>query len=97
MDGYLSCTAIREKYFNIEIFLEWIQDELLPHCNLYPESKSIICLDNVNIHIDLRIQHVVEKVGLLLKFLPSYSPDFNPIELLFNVLKAWIRRHFKRL
>ncbi|KAF2174675.1 hypothetical protein K469DRAFT_613756, partial [Zopfia rhizophila CBS 207.26] len=27
-------------------------------------------------------------------FLPPYSPDFNPIELTFGVLKAWIRRNY---
>jgi cytochrome c oxidase assembly protein Cox11 len=27
------------------------------------------------------------------EFLPPYSPDFNPIELGFSAIKAWIRRH----
>ncbi|EIM82175.1 uncharacterized protein STEHIDRAFT_65601 [Stereum hirsutum FP-91666 SS1] len=26
-------------------------------------------------------------------FLPPYSPDFNPIELAFSTIKAWIRRN----
>jgi transposase len=26
-------------------------------------------------------------------FLPPYSPDYNPIELAFSSMKAWIRRH----
>ncbi len=26
--------------------------------------------------------------------MPPYSPDYNPIELTFSVLKAWVRRHF---
>ena len=97
INEYLSCTAIREGYFNIETFLKWIQDELLSHYNPYPESKSIIYLNNINIHIDSRIQHAVEEVDLLLKFLSPYSSDFNLIELSFNVLKTWMRRYFKRL
>jgi len=28
------------------------------------------------------------------RYLPPYSPDYNPIELTFSVLKAWVRRHF---
>lgn len=31
--------------------------------------------------------------GVLLIFLPPYSPDYNPIELSFSPLKAWIKRH----
>jgi hypothetical protein len=31
------------------------------------------------------------------KYLPPYSPDFNPIELTFATLKAWIRRHYHYL
>ena len=84
MNEYLLYTTIR----NIEIFLKWIQDELLFYYNSYLELKSIIYLNNVNIYIDFRIQHVVEKVNLLLKFLLSYSSNFNFIELLFNVLKT---------
>ena len=30
----------------------------------------------------------------MLRYLPPYSPDFNPIELIFGLLKAWIRRNF---
>lgn len=31
--------------------------------------------------------------GVLLKYLPPYSSDLNPIETSFSVLKAWIKRH----
>ncbi len=31
-----------------------------------------------------------------MRFLPPYSPDFNPIEESFGVLKAFIRRHYRR-
>jgi transposase len=33
--------------------------------------------------------------GVLLKFLPLYSLDFNPIEATFKDLKAWIKRNYK--
>ena len=33
--------------------------------------------------------------GCLIKYLPPYSPDYNPIELTFSILKAWMRRHFE--
>ena len=31
--------------------------------------------------------------GVILAFLPPYSPDFNPIEELFSVIKHWIKRN----
>ena len=34
-----------------------------------------------------------DNAGVLLKYLPPYSPDFNPIEEAFAELKAWIKRN----
>ena len=34
---------------------------------------------------------MVTAAGVMLKYLPPYSPDFNLIELSFHELKAWIR------
>jgi len=31
------------------------------------------------------------------RYLPSYSPDYNLIELIFSILKAWVRRHFEEI
>lgn len=36
-----------------------------------------------------------EEAGVLLQYLPPYSPDLNPIETSFAILKSWIRRHFE--
>jgi len=33
-------------------------------------------------------------VGVILEFLPLYSPDFNPIKATFKDLKTWIRRNY---
>ena len=96
-EGYLPYTAVRQGYFNQETFFEWIQNELLPYCNPYPGPRSTICLDNSSVHVDPRVQNIVEDTGCLLKFLPLYSPKFSPIELLFSVLKAWIRRYWRGL
>jgi transposase len=87
-------------------------DELLLRMNRYdPEhhpSKSVIVLDNCQIHKDPdTLQHILDRYVLHLKcmlnliflsgmryvFLPPYSPDYNPIELAFSSMKAWFRRH----
>ncbi|OWZ12039.1 Transposase [Phytophthora megakarya] len=38
------------------------------------------------------IQDLVHEVGALL-FLPPYSPDMNPIEVQFSLLKRWVQKH----
>ena len=37
------------------------------------------------------VRAAIEQVGAHLRFLPPYSPDFNPIELAFAKLKAFLR------
>jgi len=54
----------------------------------------VIMLDNCSTHIDERVREVVQAEGHLVRFLPTYSPDFNPIELTFSVSKAQIRCHY---
>lgn len=95
LDGYLSCTSIREGEYSTDEFLQWIVHDLLPQCQAYPASRSVIVLDHDSRHVDPRVQLAIEEKGCVLKSLPPYSPDYSPIELTFSVLKAWIRRHFK--
>lgn len=40
----------------------------------------------------LVLREAIEKVGARLLFLPPYSPDFNPIEMVFSKLKALLRK-----
>ena len=36
---------------------------------------------------------ICEQAGIRLKYSPPYSPDLNPIETSFSVLKTWIKIH----
>jgi transposase len=54
-------------------------------------------MDNASIYKDRRILEACDEAGVLLKFLPPYSPDFNPIEAMFKDLKAWIKLNYKRV
>jgi transposase len=42
-------------------------------------------------HKQPEVQAAIERVGARLRFLPPYSPDFNPIEMAFAKLKAFMR------
>jgi transposase len=97
IDGYIAARTF-EGSGTGDIFEDFIVEDLLPLCNPYPGPKSVIVLDNASIHHSniYRIKRACHAVGVWLRFLPPYSPDFNPIEESFNDLKAYIRRHYRR-
>ena len=88
IEGYLPCTAIKEGWFNGDELYDWIITQLLPHCNAFPAPRSVIIMDNASIHVNPRIKEAIEAHGCQIRYLPPYSPDFNPIELTFSVLKV---------
>ena len=52
---------------------------------------DVVVLDNLAMHKQPEVQAAIEGVGARLRFLPPYSPDFNPIEQAFAKLKAFLR------
>ncbi len=42
-------------------------------------------------HEQPEVRAAIERIGAHLRFLPPYSPDFNPIEQAFAKLKAFLR------
>lgn len=52
---------------------------------------DVVVMDNLPCHKSARIQVAIEAAGCELRFLPAYSPDWNPIELAFAKLKRLLR------
>ncbi len=52
----------------------------------------VVVMDNLSAHKGERVKELVEAKGCEVLFLPSYSPDFSPIEEAFSKLKALLRR-----
>ena len=71
-------------------FHHFVQN-LLPCMNEWPLPNSVLVVDNASIHKVAGIRELVEEHGARLLYLPSYSPDLNPIELAFSSIKAWLR------
>lgn len=95
LDGYLPCTGIQQGYFNRVELLAWIEFQLLPAiAEKYPGETKVIVLDNVSIHTTDALAKLIYDADHVLKYLPPYSPDFNPIELTFAVLKTWMKRNY---
>lgn len=73
-------------------FEVYVQEVLAP--TLRP--GQIVVLDNLQVHKNQAVREAIEARGCELLFLPSYSPDFNPIEHAFSKLKALVRKHKAR-
>jgi transposase len=73
------------------IFEDFIE-ELLPYCGKWPNPRSILIMDNASFHHSEKIQHLCDDAGVILRYLPPYSPDLNPIEEFFGELKTYIRQ-----
>lgn len=53
---------------------------------------QIVILDNLSAHKSLSVRDLLAERGVRLWYLPSYSPDYSPIELAFSKIKAELRR-----
>jgi putative transposase len=56
------------------------------------EPNQVLIIDNASFHKPQRIKVLVESVGCKVLFLPSYSPDLNPIEKYWFKLKTKIKK-----
>jgi len=86
LDG-LTAPAVFNGPIDNPSFLAYIEQVLVP--SLRP--GDVVVLDNLAVHKQPEVRHAVEAAGAQLRFLPPYSPDFNPIELAFAKLKAFLR------
>ena len=53
---------------------------------------DIVVIDNLPVHKVAGVAEAIEAIGATLRYLPSHSPDLNPIELAFSKLKAHLRK-----
>jgi hypothetical protein len=63
-----------------EMFLAYLEQCLCP--TLW--RGDIVVIDNCRAHISPRVREIIERAGATLRYLPKYSPDFNPIEMSRN-------------
>lgn len=76
-----------EGYTDTDVFNVWIEHVLRPEL---PPGHTVI-LDNASFHKSAKTRALIESAGCTLFFLPSYSPDFNPIEEWWAILKTKIK------
>jgi transposase len=83
----MSAPAVFDGPMDSPTFLAYVEQVLRP--TLRP--GDVVVLDNLAAHKQPEVRTAIEQVGALVRFLPPYSPDFNPIELAFAKLKAFLR------
>ena len=73
-------------------FLAYVEQCLAPTL----KRKDIVAMDNLPAHKVAGVREAIEARGATLRYLPKYSPDFNPIEMAFSQLKAYLRKAAER-
>ncbi len=71
-----------------EVFRAYTQRVLVPTL----KQGDIVVLDNLSSHKAPDIRACIEDAGASLRFLPPYSPDLNPIEMMWSKVKAYLRK-----
>ncbi len=69
------------------VFETYVEKVLLPSL----EPGQIVVMDNLSAHRPKRIKELIEQQGCELLYMPSYSPDYNPIEEAFAKIKNLLR------
>ena len=70
-------TVNGEKFF----YFDWV--ELIPKMQPFPNKQSVLVRDNRSVHHLRQLKDLIKDSGILLLYLPTYSPDYNGIEELF--------------
>ena len=86
LDGSTACMVV-DGTTDKDVFQAYVQYILLP--TLKP--GDIVILDNLSSHKNQKVRDLIESVGAEVWFLPSYSPDLNPIEKMWSKIKAILR------
>lgn len=77
---------------NADHFVALVEQSLVPAL----KPGDIVVLDNLASHKDLRARRAIRAAGARLFFLQPYSPDLNPIEMVFSKLKTLFRTADRR-
>ena len=87
LDG-LSAPMLLDGPMDGDAFRAYVTHVLVPELT----PGDIVVMDNLPAHKVSGVRDAIEAAGASLLYLPPYSPDFNPIEMLFSKLKAILRK-----
>lgn len=89
MDGVIAdATMLLDGPMNAPAFHGYVARCLAPALR----PGDVVVMDNLGAHRAAGVETVIEAAGASLWWLPPYSPDFNPIEQVWSMIKAWLKR-----
>jgi transposase len=86
LDGSTACMTI-EGATDTAVFQAYVREILAP--SLRP--GDIVIMDNLGPHKNEQTLALIAAAGASARFLPAYSPDLNPIEMMWSKVKALLR------
>lgn len=86
LDGTTACMTI-EGATDTAVFQAYVRSILVP--TLRP--GDIVVMDNLAPHKNEQTVELIVQAGASVRFLPAYSPDLNPIEMMWSKIKALLR------
>ncbi len=86
LDGRTACMTI-EGATDTAVFQAYVREILGP--SLRP--GDIVVMDNLGAHKNEQTLALIAAAGATARFLPAYSPDLNPIEMMWSKVKTLLR------
>ncbi len=83
----MQCSTVVDGAVNGDVFEAFVEQVLTPQL----KPGDIVVMDNLSSHKRVRVRELIEARRAKLMYLPPYSPDLNPIELVFSKIKQLLR------
>lgn len=87
-DKLLTISLFEQQPINTLVFNSWLDQDLIPKL----PDNSVLVLDNASFHQPIIIEQKLARHGHHVLFLPTYSPELNPIEHKWAQAKALRRK-----
>jgi transposase len=86
-DDRVEAPLVIEGAMDSVVFRGYVEQMLVP--TLRP--GDVVVMDNRSPHKTQGVQELIEAAGASVRYLPPYSPDFNPIEPMWSKVKGYLR------
>ena len=80
-----------ERSTDSAVFEVWFEGRLMPELS----PGDVVIMDNAQFHRKGALRKIASRHGVLVLFLPPYSPDYNPIEKLWANMKRWLKKNMR--